>query len=97
MKVVQQYLLASCLCFAAFAPLVFAGEAVNINTANAETLMKILKGVGPDKASAIIAYRQQHGPFKSADQLVEVKGIGKKLVDMNREMITVGEAMPDSR
>jgi competence protein ComEA len=97
MKVIQQYLLASCLCFAAFAPLALAGEAVNINTANAETLMKILKGVGSDKASAIIAYRQQHGPFKSADQLVEVKGIGKKLVDMNREMITVGEAMPDSR
>ena len=97
MKVIQQYLLASCLCIAAFAPLVLAGEAVNINTANAETLTKILKGIGPDKASAIIAYREQHGPFKSTDQLVKVKGIGKKLVDMNRELITVGEASPDSR
>ena len=97
MKFLKQHLLASCLCFAAFAPLVFAGDAVNINTANAETLTKILKGVGPDKASAIIAYRQQHGPFTSVDQLVEVKGIGKKLVDMNRDMIVVGEAAPDSR
>jgi len=66
----------------------FAGEAVNINTANKETLMAI-KGIGDKRAEAIIAYREVHGPFKSVDQLVEVKGMGKMFIDSNRELLTV--------
>jgi competence protein ComEA len=92
MDVVKKILLVLILCFTGIAA---AADAVNINTADAETLMKILKGVGPEKAAAIVEYRQQNGPFKDADQLVQVKGIGKKLVDMNREMITVGESTPE--
>lgn len=66
----------------------FAGEAININTANKETLMAI-KGIGEKRAEAIIAYREVHGPFKSVDQLGEVKGLGKMFVDSNREQLTV--------
>lgn len=50
---------------------------VNINTANAQTLTS-LPGIGPKMAERIIAYREQKGPFRSADDLMKVKGIGKK-------------------
>jgi competence protein ComEA len=36
------------------------------------------------KAEAIVSYREKNGPFKSADDLVKVKGLGKKLVDQNK-------------
>ena len=92
MKILRNILLTFLLFFTGLAA---AADAVDINSADAATLMKALKGVGPDKASAIISYREQHGPFKTADQLAEVKGIGKKLVEMNREVIIVGEAEPE--
>ena len=92
MNILRTILLAFLLCFAGLAA---AAEAVDINTADAESLMKILKGVGPDKASAIIAYRKDHGQFKNADELAQVKGIGKKLVEMNRDVITVGKIETD--
>lgn len=60
---------------------------VDVNTASAEQLAEALTGVGPAKAEAIIAYRQQHGEFESIDQLVEVKGIGLRTVDRNRDRI----------
>lgn len=62
---------------------------VNINTADAPALAEGLKGVGLAKAEAIIAYRKANGPFKSAEQLAEVKGIGDKLVQNNRDRIVV--------
>ena len=65
------------------APTAIAGP-VNVNTADAKTLARELTGVGIARAEAIVAYRQKNGPFKSADDLVKVKGLGKKLVDQNR-------------
>ena len=65
------------------APNALAGP-VNVNTADAKTLARELNGVGMAKAEAIIAYREKNGPFKSADDLVKVKGLGKKLVDQNK-------------
>ena len=62
---------------------------VNINTADLETLVAELKGIGPKKAKAIIAYRNEHGSFKSVDDLIKIKGISKRIVDQNREKITV--------
>ena len=62
---------------------------VNINTADAQTLSTVLKGVGPSKAKAIIAYRENYGNFKSVDELAEVKGIGRSLIDINRELMTL--------
>lgn len=66
-----------------------ASKVVNVNTTDAATLATVLKGVGNAKAEAIIAYRKEHGPFKSAEQLAGVKGIGDALVARNRERIVV--------
>ena len=62
---------------------------VNINTADAAALADALVGVGQSKAAAIVAYRKEHGPFKSAEQLAEVKGIGDKLVQKNHDRIVI--------
>ena len=53
---------------------------VNINQASIKNLMT-LHGLAEKKAQAIVAYREAHGEFSSADQLVAVKGIGKKLLE----------------
>ncbi|MDQ2639894.1 MAG: ComEA family DNA-binding protein [Pseudomonadota bacterium] len=60
---------------------------VNINTADATTLAKELKGIGLKRAQDIVEYRQKHGPFKSADELALVKGIGPAAIAKNREII----------
>ncbi len=70
----------------------FAADKVNINTADAATIDRVLVNVGPAKAEAIVAYRKQNGGFKSAEQLAEVKGIGLKTVEKNRDRIVVGGA-----
>jgi competence protein ComEA len=62
---------------------------VNINTADAATLARELNGVGLKRAEAIVEYRQKHGPFKSADELSLVKGIGPAAVAKNRELIRI--------
>ena len=67
--------------------LVFAAEAININTADKETLMETIKGVGDKRAEAIIAYREKNGPFNSVDELAEISGIGQSIVDKNRDNI----------
>ena len=63
---------------------------VNLNTADEATLQS-LKGVGAVKAKAIIAYRQQNGPFKSVDDLKKVSGIGDTLLAQLKDQVTVGE------
>lgn len=72
------------------APAALAAEKVDINTADAATLDRVLDGVGPSKAAAIVEHRRQHGAFRSAEELAEVKGIGLALVEQNRDRITVG-------
>jgi competence protein ComEA len=69
-----------------------AAERVNINTADAATLDRVLVNVGPSKAEAIVAYRKQNGPFRSAEQLAQVQGIGLKTVERNRELIVIAGA-----
>jgi len=56
---------------------------VNINTADAVTLASNISGIGPKKAQAIVAYRESKGPFKTAQDLANVKGIGLKIVQKN--------------
>ncbi|AIQ65088.1 hypothetical protein PSTEL_20145 [Paenibacillus stellifer] len=53
---------------------------VNVNTASAAELTA-LPGIGEKKAQAIVDYRSQHGPFKSASDLEKVKGIGPKMLE----------------
>lgn len=74
----------------------FAAGQVDINSADAKALAEGLTGVGMSKAEAIVAYRTEHGPFASAEELAQVKGIGDKLVERNRDNIVVGGAKPKS-
>ncbi len=53
--------------------------AVDVNTASEAQLMT-LPGIGESKAKAIIAYRNEHGPFRDLNELQNVKGIGSKMV-----------------
>ena len=71
---------------AAFA---WAADRVNINVADAVTLAETLRGVGPNKAAAIVHYRETNGPFLTIDALSEVQGIGARTVEINREIITL--------
>ena len=64
-------------------------EKININTASA-TELTALNRIGPVTADRIVAYREKHGPFKSVEELVAVRGIGPKTLESFRDRITVG-------
>lgn len=65
-----------------------AGALVNINTATLEEL-DTLPGIGPKTAQAILDYRAANGPFTSAEELLEVKGIGESTLARFRDSIIV--------
>jgi len=60
---------------------------INLNTAPAE-LLSLLPGVGPAKADAIVTYRRRR-PFRTVDELVRIKGIGRKMVRRLRPHLAV--------
>ena len=62
---------------------------VKLNSADEETLRRDLFGIGASKAKAIVAYRESNGPFTVVDELLEVKGIGKALLEKNRDRLEV--------
>ena len=64
------------------------GALVDLNTATAEQL-DTLPGVGPSTAAAIIAYRDENGPFTSVDQLLDVRGIGEAKLEQLRDLVSV--------
>ncbi|MFA6313181.1 MAG: helix-hairpin-helix domain-containing protein [Sterolibacterium sp.] len=76
---------------ACLAAVQFAFAAVNINTATEAELEK-LQGIGPAKAKAIVEDRKKNGPFKTAEDLKRVKGIGDKNFAALKNEITVGGA-----
>ncbi|PTM59546.1 helix-hairpin-helix domain-containing protein [Desmospora activa] len=61
---------------------------INLNTATQEQL-ESLNGIGPAKAEAILRHREEHGPFSSVDELVQVSGIGEKTVEQLRDQVAV--------
>ena len=63
--------------------------AVNINTAT-QSELEMVRGLGPAKAKAIIAYRESNGKFKSLDDLDNVKGFGKASIEKLKEELSVG-------
>ncbi len=64
-------------------------QPVNINRADAATLAASLNGVGPSRAEEIVRYREAYGPFRSVEELTEVKGIGPSTLERNRALITL--------
>ncbi|NIP13279.1 MAG: hypothetical protein GWM88_00450 [Pseudomonadales bacterium] len=68
-------------------PALAALDSVNINNADAETLAEVLNGVGFIKAQAIVEYREQHGAFRDAYELTNIKGIGERTVEKNEARI----------
>ncbi|WHI46385.1 ComEA family DNA-binding protein [Microbulbifer sp. TRSA001] len=79
-------------------PSVYAGESesveakevvlsVNVNSASAIELAERLDGIGEARAQLIVKYREEHGPFTSVEQLLNVKGIGAATLDKNRGVI----------
>ena len=86
MKKLTQLFVALALLFGSH---IAVAEVVNINTADAQTLAANIVGVGEKKALAIVNFRDDHGPFKSVDEMTQVKGIGLKLIDSNRENLTI--------
>jgi len=68
---------------------VVAEQTIDLNSADAQALQQALNGVGAVKAKAIVDYRQEHGPFASVDELLEVKGIGAAILEKNRSKLRV--------
>lgn len=66
-----------------------AGGPVDLNAATSAQLVA-LPGIGPATAEAIVSYRREHGPFRSVDQLLEVRGIGPAKLAALRDKVRVG-------
>ena len=66
---------------------------VNINKADAPTIEKSLKGIGAVKAKAIVDYRTKNGDYKTAEDLLSVKGVGKKTLLQNKSDILLTETV----
>lgn len=81
-------------------PLLYAkkkppAKPVNINTASSAELQQV-PGIGPVTAEKIIQMRKSYGQFKSVDDLLAIKGIGKKRLEKMRKYLTVGKAATPS-
>ena len=63
-------------------------EKININKADTKTLTT-LKGIGKDRAVKIIEYREKNGPFQKIEDIMKVKGIGKKIFEQNANVLSV--------
>nr|WP_314876123.1 helix-hairpin-helix domain-containing protein [uncultured Pseudomonas sp.] len=62
---------------------------IDLNKADELTLQSELVGIGQAKARSIVAYREANGPFSNVDELLEIKGIGAKLLERNRDRLMV--------
>ncbi len=85
-KIIYGFNLMALIFTLAFSSTVSA-QAVNINTADAQTIADSLKGIGLSKAQAIVAWRETNGKFADLETLQEVKGIGAKTLEKNKEDI----------
>lgn len=64
-------------------------EKINLNTATAEELAAGLRGVGKARAEAIVALREELGGFTDIEQLLQVRGLGMKVINDNREKLSL--------
>ena len=65
------------------------GGKVNLNTADKETLVEFLPGVGPKIADRIISYRETHGGFSEIEEILNIKGISTKIFENIKKYIKV--------
>jgi competence protein ComEA len=97
-KIIRRFagLAAALALVAVLAPALPAGAdaGVNVNTATEEELVS-LPGIGPSKAKAIVEYRQAH-PFKTVDELMNVRGIGEHTFETLKDKVNVGAAATES-
>jgi comEA protein len=73
-----------------------AAGSIDINSASLEELTS-LPGIGGEMARRIAEYRTAHGPFASAEDLLDVKGIGPKKLEKIRPFIRLGQSPPPAR
>jgi len=98
MKSINMKSLITLLATGLFSIWAWAVQPVNVNSASAEEIAEALKGIGMSKAEAIVSYRSENGQFKHIDELVNVKGIGIRTVDINREYILLDNSeLADSK
>jgi competence protein ComEA len=64
---------------------------VNVNSADAKTIADALAGIGQKKAEAIVKYRTEKGPFKTVEDLTQVKGVTKKILAKNPNDILLSD------
>ena len=81
------------LLIATLLPTTLVAGPVNVNTADARKISEELKGIGLSKAQAIVEYRRKHGPFKRAEDLSLVKGIGEKTVNAIKSDVLVEDPL----
>lgn len=81
---------------ALFSTFSLAATPLDINSATAEELSVVMSGIGLVNAEAIVAYRDQHGPFQTLEELTAVKGIGAATVEKNREVLRVVQPNGDT-
>jgi competence protein ComEA len=84
----------SCALALAYAAFAASAGPVNINTADATKLASELTGVGPALAEAIVADRQTNGNFATPEALMRVKGIGARIVEINKANILIADPAP---
>lgn len=65
-------------------------QKININSAEL-WLLEALPGIGPSKAQAIIAYREENGPYKNIIELMKVEGISQSLFEQVKDLVTVSD------
>jgi competence protein ComEA len=64
-------------------------QKVNINTASLEELQKLPR-IGPAVAQRILDFRKENGNFKRVEDLLKVRGIGEKVFNQLKDLVTVG-------
>lgn len=79
------------LAAALLAPVLSFAGPVDLNSADAATLARELDGIGLARARAIVEYREKNGKFRSADELLNVKGIGPQVLQQNKGNLQVRE------
>ncbi len=79
----------------AFCTQLAASTLVNINTASADAIADALQGIGSVKAQAIVEHRESNGLFKSTEDLMQVRGIGKATFEQIKQYLLIGTSTID--